>query len=201
MPLKDGLATTREIREQEKTTGAHIPIVAMTAHAIKGDRECCLGAGMDAYLTKPVNSAVLDQAITALFERRQALRPIQAASLGSAGAWDISKARENAGGDESLLRDLLQIFLEESPKHLSHLEVAINDGDCGVVERVAHTLKGELGYLGLSEAVALARSLEQMGHDLQIQMAPDTFRQLKSNLLAATELMHKLVEISSVSTK
>ena len=201
MPLKDGLATTREIREQEKTTGAHIPIIAMTAHAIKGDRELCIGAGMDDYLTKPVNSAVLRQAIAESCERRPSLAPMEAAPSEPPTTWNIEKARENAGGDESLLRELLQIFLEESPKQLVQLENAIKNGDGSTVETVAHTLKSELGYLGLAEATVLARALEQMGHLKQLQTAPETFIQFKSNLLAASEAMRKLLEVSSVSAQ
>jgi two-component system, sensor histidine kinase and response regulator len=193
MPVKDGLATTREIREQEKATGAHMPVIAMTAHAMKGDRERCLVAGMDAYLTKPVTSQSLQQTIAATRKRAKPAALSPHISSGSVESWSITKARENVGGDEALLRELLQIFLQESPKQLAVLEHAIETASAASVESVAHTLKGELGYLGLAEAADQARDLERMGHDRALKSAPDVFRQFKSNLVAASTAMNEVL--------
>ena len=200
MPVKDGVATTREIREQEKTTGGHLPIIAMTAHALKGDGETFLAAGMDAYLTKPVHRELLKQAIARVVGTSQVTAPTTsvtatlvapAAASPSDNHWDISVVREHVGGDESLLRELLEIFLEETPKQLTVLENAIHNADGPGVENAAHTLKGELGYLGLAESAALARDLERMGRERELQSAPEAFRRFKSGLKAASEAMHE----------
>ena len=196
MPGKDGLATTREVRAQEKATGRHVPIIAMTAHA---DREQCAAAGMDGHLAKPVKIELLEQTIDSIFSGA----PLPAAPSEPATSptahndplWNIAKARQSVGGDEALLRELLQIFLEESPRNLAALEKAIQTSDARCVETVAHTLKGELGYLGMTDAAQQARDLERMGHDHELSSAADLYRELKSCLVTVSSDMREVLEI------
>lgn len=197
MPIKDGLATTREIREQEKESGAHIPIIAMTAHAMKGDNERCLAAGMDAYLTKPVNRETLRQTIATFSNRAKQATQSEPAPDQSPTSRCVAIAKERLGGDASLLCELIRIFMEESPKQLRQLENAIENADAAVVERVAHTLKGELGYLGMGNATTQARELERMGREHALEAAPGVFRQLKSHLAAAYPAMHVVLDTRS----
>jgi two-component system, sensor histidine kinase and response regulator len=170
MPEMDGLAATGAIREAEKSTGSHLPIFAMTAHAMKGDRESCLQAGMDGYLAKPVRFSDLEQTLATLSSGNPSLKEAALAPF----SWNRAEALGRLGGDEDLLRELCQIFLEESPKILRKLRQALAEGDAGAVMRAAHSLKGEVGYLGAGGASQAARQLEDMGRENKLVTAPET---------------------------
>jgi CheY-like chemotaxis protein/HPt (histidine-containing phosphotransfer) domain-containing protein len=176
MPEMDGLKATEKIREGERQTQLHMPIIAMTAHAMKGDRERCIEAGMDGYISKPINGRELEEAIAGALHGWDDTRvgkssetPKQDAVLDSAITWDIAQTLERLGGDEKLLHEVVEIFLEEGPKQMTTLRHAIEDGNAEGIEKTAHSLKGELGYLGISEVSRKACELEEMGreHDLQ----------------------------------
>ncbi len=159
MPEMDGLAATAAIRESERTSGAHLPIFAMTAHAMKGDQERCLQAGMDGYLSKPVRFSDIEQTLAGVAR----LRPVASQSISRPVSWSKTEALDRLGGDEDLFRELCQIFSEESPKLLEKLRRALADGDPEAVKRTAHSLKGEVSYLGAGRASQAARQLEEMG--------------------------------------
>jgi signal transduction histidine kinase/CheY-like chemotaxis protein/HPt (histidine-containing phosphotransfer) domain-containing protein len=182
MAEMDGLTATRKIREDEQLTQSHVPIIAMTAHAMAGDRERCLAAGMDAYVSKPINRKKLEEAIVTIVTPRAGVRVasvmrIQEEDAGRVDtvAWDVEEALEKLGGDEALLREVTGIFLEEIPEHLATLHRAINEGDFGTVERTAHSLKGEMGYLGVSGLAHKARELERIGREHDLQHAAELF--------------------------
>src|SRR5580692_3053369 len=123
MPEMDGLAATAAIREREKASGAHLPIFAMTAHAMKGDRERCLESGMDGYITNPVRFSDIEETLSGLACATVAVaRPKPAEE---AASWNKAEALGRIGGDEELLEELCQIFLEESPKLLQKLRQAL----------------------------------------------------------------------------
>jgi len=170
MPEMDGLAATVAIRKAEKSSGSHLPIFAMTAHAMKGDRESCLQAGMDGYLAKPVRFSDLEQTLATLSNVKTSDKEASSVSF----SWNRTEALERLGGDEDLLRELCQIFLEESPKTLRNLRQALAEGDAGAVMRAAHSLKGEVGYLGAGVASQAARKLEDMGRENKLTGAPET---------------------------
>ena len=173
MPEMDGLAATAAIRQREKDqkSGTHLPIFAMTAHAMKGDRELCLAAGMDGYITKPVRFSDIEQTLTGLANTR--VTP--AKPVAEAASWNRKEALDRIGGDEELLRDLCEIFLQESPKLLQKLRQAVADGDSEGVMRAAHSLKGESSYLGAGATSQAARQLEEMGRNHDLSRASDTF--------------------------
>ncbi len=197
MPEIDGFTATRTIRENEKSTGSHIPIIAMTAHAMKGDKERCLDAGMDAYLSKPVSSQMIADAIVRIFskEQRVEVRLPSGLSTNSNIPWDRAKALERLDGDESLLRELLKIFLEENPKQLASLQRALESADAESFERTAHTLKGELGYLGLTATAEKARELERLGEERNLHAAASVLLTFKAEIsaveLAVRETLHE----------
>ena len=175
MPEMDGLAATAGIREGEKDKGTHLPIFAMTAHAMKGDRERCLDAGMDGYITKPVRFSDIEQTLSGL----ASAPPSKAKSAAEVASWNRAEALDRIGGDEELLQDLCQIFLEESPKLLQKLRQAVASGDCDGVMRAAHSLKGESSYLGAGGTSQAARRLEEMGRSQDLSHASDTFAVLE----------------------
>jgi signal transduction histidine kinase/CheY-like chemotaxis protein len=176
MPEMDGLAATAAIRKSEKSRGTHLPIFAMTAHAMKGDRERCLEAGMDGYITKPVRFSDIEQTLAGLAKTPvipTAKLPAEAAS------WNRAEALERIGGDEELLRDLRHIFLEESPKLMRTLQLAVATGDADGVMRAAHSLKGEASYLGADRTSHAARQLEEMGRSQDLSRANDVLAVLE----------------------
>ena len=195
MPEVDGLSATREIRLREKQTGCHIPIIAMTAHAVNGDKERCLESGMDAYISKPVTSHGIAKTIAEIFgvdsQIQVLIAPLVSASL---PLWDRTKALERVDGDEPLLRELVQIFLDESHKQLTAMGRAIESANLEEIERTAHSLKGELGYLGLPTAAQQAKELERMGRERMLQPAADLFSTFQAEMSASAVALRQMLE-------
>jgi signal transduction histidine kinase/DNA-binding response OmpR family regulator/HPt (histidine-containing phosphotransfer) domain-containing protein len=195
MPEMDGLTATGKIRESETRTGSHIPIIAMTAHAMKGDKERCLKGGMDGYLSKPLTSHGVADAIAEHFLVERSANLLLATPVlhpSPSLLWDHRNLLERIDGDEALLRELVQIFLEESPKQVIRLRRAIEAADANEVESLAHGLKGELAYLGLTEATQKARNLERMGHERTLRPAADLFLSLEADLRAVAAAMRSV---------
>ena len=183
MPEMDGLVATAAIRESEQKTGEHLPIFAMTAHAMKGDRERCLEAGMDGYISKPVRFSDIEQTLASLSGAKLAkTSPRPSQPEGGAPSWNQAEALERIGGDKDLLQDLCGIFLEESPKLLEKLRQAVRDEDCEAVLRTAHSLKGEAGYLGAAVTSQAARQLEHMAEQKDLAGAAETLTILEREL-------------------
>jgi CheY-like chemotaxis protein/HPt (histidine-containing phosphotransfer) domain-containing protein len=197
MPEMDGLTATQKIREQEKRTQSHLPIIAMTAHAMKGDRERCLEAGMDGYVSKPIDRKELERAIARAIsgpdvtgvDQRSTKPEGETAVANSLVAWDNTKALERLGGDEQLLRDVIGIFLEDIPKHMTSLRQAAAQGNAEVLAKTAHSLKGELGYLGISELSQKAHELEEMGRKRDLEHAAEAFAVFETEISAVTASM------------
>ena len=201
MPEIDGLTATRRIRASESKTGSHVPIVAMTAHAMKGDKERCLSAGMDAYLTKPVSAVRIEEMIAEMFgtELKTHTPATDPPPPASGSPWNPTQALERMDGDESLLRELIQIFVDEAPKQLDNLQRAIEARDLETVERSAHSLKGELSCLGLSGAAQKARDLERMGQERDVQSAVELFPLFENEMSATTTAMRGMLEAADQS--
>jgi two-component system sensor histidine kinase/response regulator len=150
MPLMSGFEATQAIRELEQTSGRHVPIVAMTANALEGDRERCLAAGMDDYLAKPLETpalrAMLEQVI-------QALPPVPHSS-----GFDYRHALQEA--DQEVIGLIAQHFLLHAPEEILNLRHAWQDRDCETVQRLAHSLKGLFLTFGALPAAQLAQALQ-----------------------------------------
>jgi PAS domain S-box-containing protein len=171
MPEMDGLEATRGIREYEQQGNrGHVPIVALTAHAMKGDRERCLDAGMDAYVTKPIRSKELFRVIQEITQNVPAHSaqlpgepPTEIASGNghpSARCIDWQQALGAIEGNRELLGELIDIFREECPKLRAEIESSLQSGDLPGLRRAAHTLKGALSHLAAASAVQLAQQIE-----------------------------------------
>jgi PAS domain S-box-containing protein len=156
MPEMGGFEATAIVREREKATGAHAWIVAMTAHAMAGDRARCLAAGMDDYIAKPVSPAELFAVVE---------RPHDSADDAVTAAepvmLDRDEAIERLGGDESLLQEICALFIEDGPRRLSAIQDAVTRGDFVRVRAEAHGLKGAAANLSALALVDAAAALEQ----------------------------------------
>jgi PAS domain S-box-containing protein len=152
MPEMDGFEATAAIRARERG-GGHLPIVAMTAYAMKGDRERCLEAGMDGYISKPIQPRELWQTIEKF-----------STAAANENVLDRRQALERVGGDARLLRELIAVFLAESPKVLKEVAEALAERDAAKLGRAAHTLKGAVATFGAEPARAAAQQLERLGN-------------------------------------
>ena len=162
MPEMDGFEATAAIRTHEQVSGGHVPIIAMTAHAMKGDRERCLAAGMDGYVAKPLQAQELFEVVEGFFHRAA---PVvgNLATRAEESPFDLADALRHVGGDKALLKELLQLFAVECPQLLASIRDAINHSDAVLLRRAAHSLKGAVSNFGAPAVVAAAQRLESMG--------------------------------------
>jgi CheY-like chemotaxis protein len=181
MPEMGGLETAAAIREKEQGTGRHVPIVAMTAHAMKGDRERCLTAGMDGYLTKPIQVQELFAALAGFAGTAQT-KTAAAPALAADEVLDVTEALARVAGDMALLGELRELFLATCPDQLAALREAIARDDGRAVQRVAHTLKGAVGSFGARVAFAAAQRLETMGREGNLTAAEGAYVALEESI-------------------
>jgi CheY-like chemotaxis protein len=208
MPVMDGFAATRRIRTLEKGTGRRVPIIAMTAHAMKGDRERCLEAGMDEYVSKPVDRVELREAmlrcglLTAASPTKPSSATTDAATesvptppIGADSAKDVSTifdseaALRATAGDPELLRDVIRAVMGELPTLLPRLNTALDIQDWKTSARMAHTIKGTARAVVAQQLMEVADRIEQSiaAHDA------DTARSLTNELdRRANELLQVL---------
>jgi CheY-like chemotaxis protein len=169
MPEMDGFEATAEIRAREKTTGGHLRIIAMTAHAMVGDRDRCLRAGMDGYVSKPLDFRL----VCAVVEQEDAV----ASSL-QPPAFERQAALERLGGDSHQLSEVIQRFLVDCPRRVAAIETAIRARDAGAIRREANGLKGAAGNLSAVGLFETAEILEQLGRESRFDAADAAFRRL-----------------------
>ncbi len=201
MPELDGLEATVLIREREQwirqrvlasSTGPshsmkdlpqrRIPIVAMTAYAMKGDKERCLNAGMDDYISKPIESKELLKAISRLLpEVGFITRQVKVESI-SAEVAERDWTLKLLDGDSELLTEIVELFLEDYPTQLTCIREALKQGDGKVLERSAHTFKGSLSHFGAESAVEAALQLEKMGQQGDLTHAWETYALLEQTV-------------------
>jgi two-component system sensor histidine kinase/response regulator len=162
MPVMDGFETIGAIRTKEQSTGAHLPIIALTAHAMKGDRERCLAAGADEYVTKPIRMAELLAAMSRVKTSMPSPAPVALPRVtsDSSGSLDIAAALERVEGDRDLLEELARLFAEECPASMEGIRQAMDNGDARVIELLAHKIKGSALSLGAPKVSQAALELE-----------------------------------------
>jgi two-component system sensor histidine kinase/response regulator len=199
MPEMDGFEATAEIRRREREQGGHLPIVAMTAHAMKGDRERCLAAGMDAYITKPVQRRDLYEAIEKVMAESAASRlavPSKAAEQSlireKEKPFDYAAALDRLEGDQELLAELATLFLGGVSGQLAALRTAIDERDSKTVQEVAHSLKGEVGNFAAPSAFEAALRLETLGRENNCAPMDEAYRALEASIRALTAALSNL---------
>ena len=198
MPEMDGLDATSAIRAWEKTAGTHTPIIAMTAHAMKGDRERCLAAGMDGYTSKPIRIGELEHAIAQLISPPNSAKvPVSEADQAD-GAIDHTALLAGVDGNRRVLRELVRLFLADCPRRLAEIKEAIRRGDAGALGRAAHTLKGSIGNFAAKSAFAAAQRLEIMSRDIDLDNVGKACVTLESELALLSEELRKLTMNSSI---
>jgi signal transduction histidine kinase/CheY-like chemotaxis protein/HPt (histidine-containing phosphotransfer) domain-containing protein len=198
MPDMDGFELTAAVREREAATGRHLPVVAMTAHAMKGDRERCLDAGMDDYVSKPIRDEDLVAAIRRAVpvsphaqetdnwrqvpQDTQALTPPPPVK-----GLDEAAVLARVGGNRDTLRGLIEVFYQDCNNLMAELHDAVRAEDAPKVRTTAHTLKGMVGFFGAAQAVSAASRLEKAGERDELTGATEFFCTLGRELEALGE--------------
>ncbi|WP_315853355.1 hybrid sensor histidine kinase/response regulator [Bremerella alba] len=199
MPIMDGFEATAEIRRIQTETGRSTPIVAMTARAMKGDRERCLEAGMDDYVTKPINANILYEVIERVMAELNSPNESHASSV-AADSVTVEEAVEveallepsdkpvelkfvnytgtlaNVGGDHDLLVSLIGVFKEDSQRLLKNMQDAIFSEDGPTLQRSAHSMKGSFGYFAAEKGIEAAKRMEDHGRDGHFEAAQDDLK-------------------------
>ena len=182
MPELDGTETTVAIREKEKMTGAHIPIVAVTAHVMGGDREYCLDAGMDAYISKPLQAEKLIQVVEELVSAVDGMETVPSEESLPRPAFDREATLARVEGDVELLAEIVELFFDNAPRLLSDIQEPVSRRDAVALERAAHALKGAVGNFSAEDAFNSALKLEVMGSTGDLNGVDEAYADLETKI-------------------
>ncbi|MDA0745180.1 MAG: response regulator [bacterium] len=191
MPDVDGFEATARIREREQITGGHVPIIAMTAYAMKGDQERCLASGMDAYVSKPVQAQELFRAIDTVLGQVVKEEPLRDAG-GDQEVFNKDELLERVDGDEALFDELIGLFLEDCPTVLADIRAAVEQKDGEELERAAHRMKGMAGNFSAGPVVAVAHRLEGMGREGNLGSIEEEYKELKVEALRLIDALERV---------
>src|SRR6201987_1618727 len=180
MPEMDGLEATTAIRASESGTGKHVSIIAMTAHAMKGDREKCLSAGMDGYLSKPIRIDELKQAMSEVKKTQNMGQSSEQNPFRTIGQLEL--LLDSVMGDRALLTEMAELWLGDSAKPESQIRNGLAAGDAIMVQRAAHALKGSVGTFQASAAQDAANQLEMSAKDADLVGARQAFERLLTQI-------------------
>lgn len=186
MPIMDGLQATAAIRGREKTTGAHIPIIGLTAHAMKGDRDKCIEAGMDEYIPKPV-------------KKDELFRAVEKAAPEGAKVYKLDEAKmlERVEGDRDLLIRLVDIFLDNTQQLMTQLRKAIEEQNFENINYIGHTLKGSCRNLYFKRAGDLCEIIEQAGKEKNFSKIKQTQPVIEEEIKNILEMLDEYRKESS----
>ena len=178
MPVMDGFEATRAIRDREAHGRPRTPVIAMTAHAMKGDRDRCLEAGMDDYLSKPVRREDLCHVLRAIMPGDTLLGAANPVADTLVEEFDEAAIMELFDGDMALFSEVVSLFLTDGAKLVEDGRAALGNGDADLLKRAAHSLKGAAGYLGGDAVEDAAKRLEQIALRGNLADAPPVFHEL-----------------------
>ncbi|HEV2491307.1 MAG TPA: ATP-binding protein [Candidatus Acidoferrales bacterium] len=192
MPDMDGREATRLIRQSERKTGVHLPIIAMTGHASAADADASLAAGMDGWITKPIDFARLFTVVESAAKNGTAKpvthEPIPARKI----ALSSETLLRSAGGNSELLARLIRVFLADSPKRMSAIRTALAKGNTASLAQAAHAFKGALGNFGASRVVEEAKSLEECARAGKLDEARKLFKGFEKNVVHFEQALRHL---------
>ncbi|MGA2984770.1 MAG: response regulator [Terriglobia bacterium] len=198
MPEMDGFEATAAIRKEEESTGKHLVIVAMTAHAMEGDRERCLAAGMDGYIAKPIHAKDLKDTIENLVQFPNVAETATTARCPEQEPIDTVSALACVGGNAELLKEMVALFLKDLPEMLTKLREAVTAGDATAIERAAHKLKGCVGNFAAQPAFEAALKLEALGRDGSLSETERAYGELETEV---KRLKSAMVNLSSLEAR
>jgi HPt (histidine-containing phosphotransfer) domain-containing protein len=184
MPHMDGFQATKAIRAIERNREYRTPIIAMTAYAMKGDRERCLAAGMDLYVSKPIRAGDLFQALEKVAPQTGAKEeaPTGEEEFSESQIMDIEGAIKHLEGDLDLFREIAEMFLDQSPELMLRAREALDRKDHRTLERMAHTIKGSVGNFAAEPAYSAAQDLERIGRDNRMDRAEEAWERLQEEI-------------------
>ena len=198
MPVMSGIEATHAIRIREAASGEHIRIVAMTAHAMDGDRERCMQAGMDDYLTKPIDPPRLFAAVEQPSD--SAAAAAAAVATATPPAFDESALLARLFGDAELMATVLTVFLEDCPARLAVIHNAVTTKDSAALRAATHALAGAAGNLSATGLFVAAKALEQAGAEFREDAVEAAWRVLSSEAeRVVDELRRRMASAGSQS--
>ncbi|OQY44402.1 MAG: hypothetical protein B6240_10585 [Desulfobacteraceae bacterium 4572_87] len=192
MPKMDGYEATAAIRKMAPEY-SELPVIAMTAHAMKGDREKCIAAGMDDYISKPVKPKGLMEMVQR-WAGKKVIRPfIGVDHYPSDPDLPVNprRLRDLTGGDKDFEREIIDLFLKDTSRHLDQLETAVKEADAPSVEASAHAIRGAAANMGAEKFRKLAQGLELKGKNSALHGADEDFGHLKSAFEAVKRFFEK----------
>jgi CheY-like chemotaxis protein len=200
MPVMGGLEATAAIRARERTTGAHLRIIAMTAHAMSGDRDRCLAGGMDGYLTKPIDPRMLFAVIEQEPATMHDATDRQKAAPDGEPAFDETELRERLFGDDALIVDVVRTFLEDCPGRLATIRSAVERRHAEEIRTSAHALKGAAGNMSARGLFEAARVLERIGGEGRLDAAEGAWRVLETEAANVVDALRRYEQTHAEST-
>jgi PAS domain S-box-containing protein len=198
MPEMGGLEATQLIREKEKSTGEHLPILAMTAHAMQGDRERCIAAGMDGYLAKPIDPKSFLQTVEGISQRgaQSETTPKEAAAREEGGdghrSLDAKALLEWFSGNRKLLRNIVKTFRDDCPRMMARIRTALAANDANLLAEGAHALKGSVGNFGPTAALEATREMEKIARQGKLDGAWELYATLEDEIALLLPALHAI---------
>ena len=183
MPEMDGLTASQEIRRWEKGSDKHLPIIGLTAHAMKDDRNMCIDAGMDDYIPKPIDTKVFFQTLAQYLPDIPTETPAEASAEQENSTVDERSAiLKTVRSNPKLMKEFVEQFIDDYPRELAEIKAAFRAGRAKEVEGLAHNMKSVVGFFRADTAYTLARELEYLGRDNALENAAEVIAALENEI-------------------